>query len=119
MSFERCRLYVRLILLCGWCASLCTEAQPSKLMLVPMPQDLHVTGTVHLGSVVTVISSSDEEDIFSARELEGELHLHGVQQGLAKNGRFTIRLLRSDSAPARKILAQKHIEYSRAMKDEG
>lgn len=86
--------------------------------LVPLPRDYVARSTVTLSRGVTVISDSDDEDHFAAKNLADWLEALDVP---AKHDRsaVSIELLRTSNHSAQSLLEKAEIRIDPAMHDEG
>lgn len=95
-----------------------TQGQWSAASFIPMPREYSPLGFSSLRRRVFVLSDSNGEDRFAARDLESWLESLGVSVK-QKRSAFRIRLLRADSKEGKKLLKRAVVSFDPAMHDEG
>jgi len=94
-------------------------APASSVALIPMPREVHLSGTVSLANGIRVeVPGDGADDKFAAQDLISSLPEHGVKS--ADGGAsVTVTLLRASSPAAKTKLASLGVAFSPAMQSEG
>lgn len=114
------RRYIVMLSLSMLCAGTGAFAQAASscadLHLIPAPRECTAVQTVPIGDIgFLVTADKDAEDQFAVEDLiENGLGKRTVRQDAPY-----IRLERADTAPAQALLAQHHLAFDPAMRDEG
>ncbi len=90
----------------------------SAASFIPMPRKYSPVGPSSLRRGIFVISDSNAEDRFAARDLESWFESLGVSVK-RKSSAFRVRLLRADSKEGKKLLRRAAVQFDPAMHDEG
>lgn len=98
--------------------NLATRGEAAAPPLVPIPREYSPLGALPLTHGVAIISGSDPEDRFAARDLASWLTASGIAEG-RRRGAFEIQLLRSGTRTARKLLSSAEERIDPAMHEEG
>jgi len=103
------------LLLLGSCgiARAVTADQPK---LIPMPREYSPRDPLGLAHGVSVTSDSNPEDRFTAQDLSNFFEKLNLRKG---HGTAVIELLRAQSRPAARLLANAHIKIDEPMQQEG
>jgi len=93
---------------------------PSRgIALVPIPQEIQQAGSLKLSESVYIPTAANPEDEFAAQDLTEALAAMGVRREIRKHSKISIVLLRTETPQAKHILAEKHVEFTATMSNEG
>lgn len=85
---------------------------------IPMPRKYSPAGSSPLRHGISVLSDSNAEDRFAARDLESWFESLGMSVKRERSA-FRVRLLRADSHDGKKLLMRETVQLDPAMHDEG
>ena len=87
--------------------------------LIPKPREMRAGDLVPLAKSVSIMSGTNEDDRFAAKDLGDALKARGVRVAPAGDAGFRISLLRLDAPAARRTLEASSLAFSDDMKAEG